>query len=628
MESPASNTYRTVSLIFVVLIAALLLRITNLEADPSALISRDYITDEGQWSHNARNQISFGQSRLDDYNPGLYSAYLYHQLLQVSFSLRGASLEAQRLVSAIAGWLSVVLLFCWVRREANTKTALIASMLLGLSNLHALYSRTGFVESTMVFFMALMVWLWSLKARHAIFAFLSGVAFGLMLLTKVTAIYLAPGVALLAAAEIIRKTISLREALMFFFGAGILVSGFILFFFVPNATDFLNYNVAAGLDNEFPRQTSDLILSFLRVIVWRFFARTPILTGLTLVALAGFVVRISSQGLTVAIRETGKLEMTSISLLVGYLFSIGLTVYQPERRFLPALFFMTALSASVLDRGWGWFEKVVSNQRVGADAWFLLLFSLPSLIVLEFKSATLGSPLTFRFWLLRGSAIALLGFIGIAISRGRFSSASKTRLLTVSKFTFVLLFSGLSIGLVYQSLVLWGLSIELRIVSFILCGVLLSGIMIGVRDTKFQKPAFIIIAAFITIEGLQISTWLLQPTYTIKQANETLSSMIGKGESVVTRYETLFMATEARIVCYWPKAGFNVNAFESGNPSYELILTTDNWAKIAREAMPSDEWPLPTKEATFVSSFDLCPTRSRGSRFTVELYELHCNANP
>jgi len=398
---------------------------------------------------------------------------------------------------------------------------------------------------------------------------------------------------------------------------------------VPNAADWLNYNLAAGLDNEFPRQTSDLIFSFLRLIAWRFYARTPILIGLTLVALAGFLVRISSRGLKNAIRETSKLEITSISLLVGYLFSIGFTVYQPERRFVPALFFMTALSASVLDRGWDWFEKLAIAERVGAAAWYLLLFSLPSLIVLEFKSPTLGSPLTLRFWLLRGSAIALLAFIGIAISRGRLTSASKLRLLTISKLFFVLVFAGLSIGLVYQSLVLWDLSArEWRTVSLISCGVLLIGIMFGVRYKRFQKPAFILIAAFLTIEGLQISTWLLQPTYTIKQANETLSSMIRNGESVVTRYETLFMSTEARIVCYWPKAGFNVDAFESGNANYELILTTDNWAKIAREAMPSDEWPPPTKEATFVSSFDLCPTRSRGSRFTVELYELHCNANP
>src|SRR5262249_52172362 len=146
-----------------------------------------------------------------------------------------------------------------------------------------------------------------------------------------------------------------------------------------------------------------------------------------------------------------------------------------ERRFLPALFFMTALSASVLDRGWGWFEKLASAGRVRADAWFLVLFSLPSLIFLELKSSALGSPLTLRFWLLRGSAIALLGFIGIAISRGRLTSASKMRLLTVSKLTFVFLFSSLSIGLVYQSLVLWDLSAEWRTVSLISCGILLIG---------------------------------------------------------------------------------------------------------------------------------------------------------
>ena len=64
-------------LIFVVLAAALLVRVINAGADPPSSISRDFITDEGQWTHNARNAAIYGQWRLDDYNPGFHSAFLY-----------------------------------------------------------------------------------------------------------------------------------------------------------------------------------------------------------------------------------------------------------------------------------------------------------------------------------------------------------------------------------------------------------------------------------------------------------------------------------------------------------------------------------------------------------------------
>lgn len=142
----------------VILAAALILRVINLDADPSALISRDFITDEGWWAHNARNAVLYGQWRIDDHNLGLYSAFLYNLLLYFTFKLLGISFTTLRFLSAVAGWLSVLLTFLLVRREQSVRAALFASSLLGLSNLHILYSRTGFAESTMVFFLALMLW--------------------------------------------------------------------------------------------------------------------------------------------------------------------------------------------------------------------------------------------------------------------------------------------------------------------------------------------------------------------------------------------------------------------------------------------------------------------------------------
>jgi len=85
----------------VILAAALLLRVINLDADPSALISRDFITDEGWWAHNARNAFFYGQWRIDEYNQGLYSAYLYTLLLYFTFKLFGITLTTLRVLSAL-----------------------------------------------------------------------------------------------------------------------------------------------------------------------------------------------------------------------------------------------------------------------------------------------------------------------------------------------------------------------------------------------------------------------------------------------------------------------------------------------------------------------------------------------
>jgi hypothetical protein len=78
------------------------------------------------------------------------------------------------------------------------------------------------------------------------------------------------------------------------------------------------------------------------------------------------------------------------------------------------------------------------------------------------------------------------------------------------------------------------------------------------------------------------------------------------------------------VVCYWPKAGFNIDAFERFNPDYILILRRDNWKEYSYAEMPDDEWPPPTPHsASLVAEFDVCPTAVKGPRFSLELYKLN-----
>src|SRR5215467_3864198 len=214
----SKSTAATYLVLVLILAAALLLRFIRLDADPPALISRDFITDEGWWAHNARNAFFFGHWRIDEHNAGLYSGFLYNAFVLGAFKLFGAGLWAVRLVPAVAGWLTLLVLFLLVRREVSTRAALLATALLGFSNLHIMYSRTGFAESVVVLFLALSLWFWFLKDRHTLFGVAAGVCFVLMVMTKMTAVYFLPGVCFIAITGAIRRSISRRQALLFLSG--------------------------------------------------------------------------------------------------------------------------------------------------------------------------------------------------------------------------------------------------------------------------------------------------------------------------------------------------------------------------------------------------------------------------
>jgi 4-amino-4-deoxy-L-arabinose transferase-like glycosyltransferase len=618
----------------VILAAALLLRVINLDADPSALISRDFITDEGWWAHNARNAVLYGQWRIDDHNLGLYSAYLYNGLLYLTFKLFGVSFTTLRLLSAVGGWLTVILLFLLVRRENSSRAALFAAALLGLSNLHILYSRTGFPEGTIVFFLSLTLWLWSKRREHFMFCLLSGIAFALMLLTKITAIYLLPGIVLFIMAAFIRRSVRRREALFFLLGSGFVIGAYTVFFLAPNFNNWLQFNLANGSGSEWPIGLSGRVQSILRLFGSSFYAEAPLLTGLSLLWLGLFIVGASRNGFLKAIRGAGELEIIGTTLFIGYMFSLSLTIHQPERRFIPVLFLMTILAAVVLEKGWASLRELASPEyQMGAGGWFAVLFLLPAIGILELKWRALGSPSSPGSWLLKLAIIAGLIALALVISRGRVGHRLRKRLVIASRTIFIVLFCVLSLALIYKSLLLWGLDVEAWILGatgnrpLLLARsaiVLVFVVVIVASLIRARRIAFpLIMGSFLLIEGIQISTWLSQPTYSLKEATASLADMVTRDDTIVTYYETVLLSAGANVICRSVRRGFNVNVFEQTNPDYTLILRRDNWRDYALEEMPPEEWPPP---ARFVSAgiarFELCPSRLRGPRFIVELYSL------
>lgn len=612
----------------IILVAALLVRVIHLDADPSALLSRDFITDEGWWAHNARNALLYGEWKIDEFNQGLYSAYLYNVLLYLTIKLLGLSFTSLRLIPALAGWLSVVLVFLTVRREINSRAAIFASVLLGFSNLHIIYSRIGFAESTIVFFLALMLWLWSLRRTHDWLAILSGAAFGLMLVTKVTAIYFVPGFILLIAVEAIRRTTKMKHVLMFLLGSVLVGAGYAFLFVLPNFPDWLSFNVANGSGTEWSNGPLMLVYSTLKLLGSSFFAKAPVVTALSLLALCLLIISMSRDGFKNAIRGASELELSSATLLIGYLFSLALTIYQPERRFLPALFLMTILAAGVLERGWASVEQI-ADARMCWAGWFAILFFLPAIGILEIKTTT--APMWA--WLFKIIIVAGLIALATGIAREKLSRQVTFRLLTASKVIFLLLVSFLSLALVYKALGLWGIDAEMwrsestvERVGIIIVGLAIVAaciaLVIGTMRSRPWRPAWLL-AAFLLIEGAQISTWLVQPTYSVRDANATLTETLNRDDTVVTYYETALVSTQARVIMRSTRRGFNVDAFDKFDPRYILVLRRDNWRSYALDEMPIEEWPPPIGYSPEkIAGFDLCPTRLGGPRFVIELYRI------
>jgi 4-amino-4-deoxy-L-arabinose transferase-like glycosyltransferase len=147
------TTTREVAALIAIAIVALALRVVFPAADPPWNPSVGIVWhDEGAWVHNARNRALFGAWSLDAWNP-MYVAPVFTGLEYLSFAAFGVGVRQARLVSAIAGFVSVLLLAAGVRRLAGATAGIIAGALLATNYVYVMYNRAALMEATMVAFM-------------------------------------------------------------------------------------------------------------------------------------------------------------------------------------------------------------------------------------------------------------------------------------------------------------------------------------------------------------------------------------------------------------------------------------------------------------------------------------------
>jgi 4-amino-4-deoxy-L-arabinose transferase-like glycosyltransferase len=335
------------SILFAVVVLGALLRSVWLTADPPWYPTVGVVWhDEGAWVHNARNEALFGAWRQDDWNP-IYVAPVFTLAEYASFRAFGVGTWQARLVSAVAGTVSVALLALGVRRLAGTAAGLIAAALLATDYVYVMYDRAAIMEALMV---ALIVAAWWASTRaedRPVWGAAAGALAAGAYFTKAAAAFYVAALGLAAVWSLLRPRSSRERSAAAWTVAGLAVAfGVALIVFVlPHWSDyrFYNWQISVTRKPSYDLKSILMRLSWLPVLHDQF-SRTWFLVVVGVFGAWSVLIRWKS-------------ALVSERLLLLW-FDVGLTeliVHDVgnERRFVFLIPVLIAITAIVLARGRG-----------------------------------------------------------------------------------------------------------------------------------------------------------------------------------------------------------------------------------------------------------------------------------
>jgi len=145
-------------LVPVLLMIALRVLWPDSDAYPRLSWSTALLTDEGFYSHNARNLVLYGHARLDGWNNMLIMPLLH--LVQVCvFRIWGVGIVQVRMISVMCSIATLAILWDGLRRLWGGDVANWALLFLGLDHVNLLYNRLGLMDTPCALFMVGAWWL-------------------------------------------------------------------------------------------------------------------------------------------------------------------------------------------------------------------------------------------------------------------------------------------------------------------------------------------------------------------------------------------------------------------------------------------------------------------------------------
>jgi 4-amino-4-deoxy-L-arabinose transferase-like glycosyltransferase len=413
---------RSLAWLLLALAAALIL--LNLDADPPRMVWRDFITDEGWWTAEARDRTLFGQWVTDEYNQGL-AVPAASWVWRGAFALGGVSLLVARAPSALAALLTLLLVGLIARRE-RPRGALAAPLLLASALPFVFHARLAMPEAMATLGVTAAWWLLGGISRPGFWRpALAGLCLGAALSAKFSVLVMLPPLALIA----FRQT---EGGLIFPAGGGALYAdsararwrlalNFVFVALLAWGLLRLSFGLRypgelAALEALYSRENLPATPMDLLANLAYFPYPTPFLYQVApLLALAG----VGAWVLGLNWRGRGPASQALLFLVLGGLCQ-GLFSNPADRRFLvflPALALLGARGWAALAEGEPLPRRFVGRLDLGGllAAAFVLAFVLPGRLAIwygRFRSA-LGEPLPDE----RQRALAALLFI-VALGLG------------------------------------------------------------------------------------------------------------------------------------------------------------------------------------------------------------------
>ena len=171
-------------LLFVLVVGSGFVRLVGLDVFP------DIQADEGLWTNSSKNFLVFGDWFMDG-RTHLFLSPAFHLLSILSFEVLGPSMAAARIVSGIAGTVSVVLLYAIVTRLSGSRQlAVTTAALFGFNYWGVVSARYALIESTELAFILAAVLALTVQGRRA--TILASVLLAASLLAKVNVVFIYP----------------------------------------------------------------------------------------------------------------------------------------------------------------------------------------------------------------------------------------------------------------------------------------------------------------------------------------------------------------------------------------------------------------------------------------------------
>ena len=329
----ALNKWRIAFLIFaLVYLVVLLLNLTNMPM---------------QWDEvvHLNGALTLSAGHYGNYVSNAFYPPLYDAATAIFFQAFGTSLFSARLVSAVFSILSLGTVFELVYRMYNGKTALLASILLGIMPGYFWLSRQALLETMLLFFVMVGLlfffrWLQNKQDKHLVFA---GLTVGLGFLTKyqavVAGVIMVVSLVFLARGQL--KQAFSRFMLTIFAAMMVVVPWIVIAYQVYSSKIFSQWIYALQVGNPEKSVYSDRFPSpifYFIDVVWPYNNFHPISILIYILALAGF-------GFLVW-RHSKSDQFTILCFATVFIFFS--LIANKEWRYVLPLFSTLAISAAVL----------------------------------------------------------------------------------------------------------------------------------------------------------------------------------------------------------------------------------------------------------------------------------------